>query len=91
MLLMMGRKMTVMMVKGSNILLLTHKTHRSSIKWQTASHLLETHLNLLTAGLQHHHPLMLSRRPPPGKRMHCSPKKDAIEDKLLQIIEKKKL
>ena len=33
-------------------------------------------------------PLCPSRRPTLGKEMHCSPKKDAIEDKLLQIIEK---
>ena len=33
-------------------------------------------------------PLTPSRRPTPGKRMHYSPKKDAIEDKLLQIIQK---
>ena len=35
-------------------------------------------------------PLALTpcRRPTPGKRMHYSPKKNAMEDKLLQIIEK---
>ena len=33
-------------------------------------------------------PLTPCRRPTPGKRMCYSPKKDAIEDKLLQIIKK---
>ena len=39
MLLMMGMKMTVMMAKGKNKLLMTHKTHRSPMKWKTPSHL----------------------------------------------------
>ena len=46
MLLMMERKMTVMMVKGKNKLLLTHKTYRSLMKWRTPNHLQESHLNL---------------------------------------------
>ena len=35
-------------------------------------------------------PLTPCRRPTPGKKMHCGPKKDAIECKLLQIIKKLK-
>ena len=50
MLLMMGREMTVMMVKGKNKLLLTYKTHRSPMKMKTPSHLHPA------PGLQDHQP-----------------------------------
>ena len=85
MLLMMGRKMTVMMVKGKNNLLLTHT---SLMKWKTVSQLLETHSQSANNRVTPPLPLSPSRRPAPGKRMCYGPKKDAVEDKLLQIIEK---
>ena len=85
----MGRKMTAMMGKGNKKLLLTDKTQISdemkdsqssagnSSQSQSSSNRVTTPPSLTPC-----------RRPTPGKRMCYSPKKDAIEDKLLQIIEK---
>ena len=50
MFLMIGMKIKVMMMKGRNNLLLTHKTPRWLIKWKTLSHLHPA------TGLQYHHP-----------------------------------
>ena len=93
----MGRKMTVMTVKGKNfsegqelVVADTQDTQISDEMEDTQSSAgnssqSQSSNNRVTTPP----PLTPSKRPMLGKRMHCSPKKAAIEDKLLQIIEKK--
>ena len=85
MLLMMGKKIKVMMMKGRNKLLLT--TQDTQMPNEMEGSQSTASCNKVTT------PLSLSpcRRPTPGKRMHYGPnKRDAIEEKLLKIIEKRK-
>ena len=56
------------------------------MKWKTPSHLLETQSQSSNNRVTTQPPLTPCGRPTPGKRMPYSPKKDAIEDKLLHII-----
>ena len=67
---------------GMNRLLLTHNTPRSSMKDSQSS----ASSNRVTTPL----PLTPCRRPKPGKRVCYGPKRDAVEEKLLQIIKSKK-
>ena len=58
------------------------------MKRKTPSHLLETQSQSSHNRVTTLPPLTPSRGPTLGKMMCYSPKKDAVEDKLLQIIEK---
>ena len=90
----MGRKMTVMMVKGKPKLLLAHKTPQISGELEdsqsSAGNSSQSQSQSSCNRVTTPSPLTLCRRPTPGKRMHYSPRKDAIEDKLHQIIENQK-
>ena len=78
---MMGRIMTVIMVKGKNKLLLTPKT-------QISYEMEDSHLSASSYKVTSPPPLTPCRRPTPGKRMCYGPKKEAIEEKLQQTTEK---
>ena len=85
---MMGRKMTVMMVKGKNIVVADTQDTQICDEMENSQssdgNSSQSSNNRVTTTS----PLTPSRRPAPGKRMCYGPKKDAIEDKLLQIIKK---